>query len=317
MKIGFLSKSGVDIDQMKAQFAPQEIEILGSYEALDAAIADLDVLLAMNQGFTRFTVDADIIAKADKLKLVQHIGVAADITDTDAAAKRGIPVAVVPVQNCRSVAETGMFLVLGCAKKGRTAQRLVDQGAMGEFLCAELGGKTMCIVGLGAIGKMTVPMARGFGMRVIGVRRDPDKDGPIEGVDKIYATADLHAALGQADFTVLLIPLNEETANIMDAAAFKAMKDDSFLINMSRGGNVDRAALEAALANDEIGGYGTDVFWQEPNDPDDPLLKDERVFATPHSGGKSIEAIQGGAREVHANVMRLANGEAPINVLNM
>ena len=318
MQIGFLSKVDVNIDAMKSQFAPEPVQALRSREALAEAIAELDVLIAMNQGFPRFTIDAEILAKAKKLRLVQHTGVATDITDIETAAARGIPVATVPGRNSRSVAETGMYLLLGCAKKGRTAQRLVDQGAMGEFVCVELAGKTLCLVGLGRIGKMMVPMARGFGMRVIGVRRDASGDGSdVEGVERVFATADLHDALAEADFIVLVLPLNAETANIIDARAIAAMKEDAFLINLSRGGNIDRDALESALAANRIAGFGTDVFWQEPNDPDAPLFRDERVFATPHSGGKSIESIRGGTREVHANVMRLIRGEPLRNLANM
>lgn len=317
MRVGFLSKAGVDIAEMKKRFAPQELEIFGSRDALAQAIGELDVLIAQNQGFKRFTVDAGILAEAKKLRLIQHIGVAADITDVETAASRGIPVATVPVQNCRSVAETALYIMMGCAKRGRTAQRLVDEGSMAEFRCSELAGKTMCLVGLGTIGKMMVPMARGFGMEVIAVRQNVGKDGELEGVNRIYPTSDLLTAFGEADYVVLVLPLNDETANMINADALAAMKKDAYLINMSRGGHIDRPALEAALAADQIAGFGTDVFWQEPNDPDDPLLKDERVFATPHSGGKSVEAILGGTREVHANVMRLVNGEPLLNVGNM
>jgi phosphoglycerate dehydrogenase-like enzyme len=318
MKIGFLSKVDIEINEIQSHFAPEEVQIFRSKEELDAGIHDLEVLIAMNQGFKRFTVDADNLARAKNLRLVQHFGAAADITDIETAAAKGIPVALSPAQNSRSVAETAMYLMLGCAKKARMAQRFVDQGGMAEMTVVELSGKTMCLVGLGTIGKMMATMAGGFGMRVIGVRRDAAKDGgKIDGVEKIYATADLHDALADSDFVVLVLPLNAETANIIDANAFAVMKDDSYLINMSRGGNIDRPALEAALAGNQIAGFGTDVFWQEPNDPDDPLLRDERVFATPHSGGKSIEAVRGCVRTVHANVTRLKNGEPLQNVTNM
>lgn len=317
MRIGFLSKVEVNIDAMKSCFAPEPLQILRSREALANAVSDLEVLIAMNQGFRRFTIDAEILASAKKLRLIQHTGVATDVTDIETAAARGIPVATVPSQNRRSVAETGMYLLLGCAKRGRTAQRLVDEGSMGELVCVELAGKTLCLVGLGTIAKTMVPMARGFGMRVIGVRRDISKDGGgIEGVERIFAAADLHDALAEADFVVLLLPLTGETANIIDAGALGAMKRDAFLINLSRGGHVDREALEAALAANRIAGFGTDVFWQEPNDPAAPLFRDERVFATPHSGGKSLESIRGSAREVHANVMRLIKGEPLHNLAN-
>ena len=80
------------------------------------------------------------------------------------------------------------------------------------------------------------------------------------------------------------------------------MKSDAFLINMSRDDHIDRVVLEKALTDKNIAGFGTDVFWQEPINLDDSLLRDECVFATPHSGGKSYEAISGGTREVYKNI---------------
>lgn len=317
LKIGFLSKVDIHIDEVAALFAPEPVLNFQTRGELAAGIGDLDVLIAMNQGYTQFTIDAEMLAKADKLKLVQHHGVAADITDVDAAAARGIPVATVPGQNCRSVAEQAMFLMLGLAKRARTTQRLVEEGAMGDIVCSELSGRMLCLVGLGTIGKMLVPMARGFGMDVIGVRKDLSKDeGGIDGVERVFAVDALHTALAMADYTMLVLPLNRETINIIDGRAFAAMKDGAALVNLSRGGNVDRTALEAALEGGRLAGYATDVLWQEPHDPNDPLLKDERVFVTPHTGGKSIEAIQDTARAVYDNVMRLARGEKLQGVLN-
>jgi len=316
MKIGFLSKAGVDIAEMAKIFYPKKISIFNSRASLREAAHELDILIAQNQGFSRFTIDSSILRCARKLRLVQHIGVAADITDVKAAAKYGIPVATVPAQNCRSVAETAMYIMLGCAKRGRTAQRLVVEGSMAEFQCNELGGKMLCLIGLGTIGKMLVPMARGLGMNVIAVRRDISKDGEIDGIEKIYPTKDLFVALRQADYIILVLPLNEETFHIIDEKALSSMKSDAFIINMSRGDHISRSALEKALADRSIAGFGTDVFWQEPNDPDDPLIQDERVFATPHSGGKSYEAISGGTREVYKNIQRIIDGKVPFNIIS-
>ena len=210
-----------------------------------------------------------------------------------------------------------MYIMLGGAKRGRTAQRLVVEGSMAEFQCNELGGKMLCLIGLGTIGKMSVPMARGFGMSIIAVRRDISKDGDIDGVEKIYPTEDRYVALRQADYIILVLPLNEETFHIINEKAFSSMKSDAFLINMSRSNHIDRIALEKALADKSIAGFGTDVFWQEPTNPDDPLLRDERVFATPHSGGKSHRAISGVAREVCKKIQRVINGKVPFNIISL
>jgi phosphoglycerate dehydrogenase-like enzyme len=104
LKIGFLSKVDIHIKQVTSVFAPEPVQICRTKEELAEAIGDLEVLIAMNQGYERFTIDAGILAKAKNLRLIQHHGVATDITDIDEAAARGIPVATVPGQNCRSVA---------------------------------------------------------------------------------------------------------------------------------------------------------------------------------------------------------------------
>ena len=111
------------------------------------------------------------------------------------------------------------------------------------------------------------------------------------------------------------MPLNEETFHIINEKALSSMKSDAFLINMSRSNHIDRIALEKALADKSIAGFGTDVFWQEPTNPDDPLLRDERVFATPHSGGKSHEAISGVTPEVYKKIQRVINGKVPFNII--
>ena len=119
--------------EMAKVFYPKEISILNSHVSLRDAAHELDILIAQNQRFSRFPIGSGILRCAKKLRLVQHIGVAADITDVKAAAEYGIPVATVPAQNCRSVAETTMYIMLGCEKRGRTAQRLVVERSMAEF----------------------------------------------------------------------------------------------------------------------------------------------------------------------------------------
>jgi phosphoglycerate dehydrogenase-like enzyme len=317
LKIGFLSKVDVNIENIAKTFAPTPVISCRNKEELAKEIAGLEVLIVQNQGYGRDTVDAALIEKGKQLKLIQHHGVATDITDIAAARRCGIPVATIPGQNSRSVAEHAMYLLLAVVRRGRTVQRLLEEGRMGEVQCSELGGKTVCLVGLGTIGKMVAKMCSGFGMTVIGVRRDPAKDGgTVEGVSDIIAAAKLHDALKKSDFTILVLPLDDGTANIIDATAFDAMKDGAGLINVSRGGHVDRPALEAALESGRLSAYAADAYWSEPIDPNDPLLKDERVVVTPHTGGKSTESIARTAKAVYDNVMRVETGEPLRNVAN-
>ncbi len=317
MKIAFLSRTEINIRHLTAGLAPHPVTPCRSRDELLSAMGGIEVLVVQNQGFPHHTVDARCLEAGVKLRLVQHHGVACDATDVETATRLGIPVAAIPGQNSRSVAEHGFFLLLALARRARAARRLVDEGRMGELDCTELAGKTLCLIGLGTIGKMLAAMGRGFSMRVIGVRRNPGaEDARAAGVDQVYGVGRLREALAQADFTALVLPLNRETAGIISAAEFAAMKSGAMLVNLSRGAHVDRGALEAALARNGIAGFATDAYWTEPADPVDPLLRDERVIVTPHMGGKSIESIVRCVRAVRENVERLVRDELPVNVVN-
>jgi len=317
MKIAFLSKTEVNIRHLAAGMAPHELVPCRSRDQLRLAMPEIEVLVVQNQGFPHHAVDAACLAAGRKLRLVQHHGVACDATDVEAATRLGLPVATIPGQNSRSVAEHGFFLMLALARRARAAQRLVAEGRMGELDCIELAGKTLCLVGLGTIGKMLAAMARGFAMRVIAVRRNPGaEDARAAGVDAVYGTNQLREALAQADFTVLVLPLDRDTMGLIGAPEFAVMKRTALLVNLSRGAHVDRDALQAALARDGIAGFATDAYWTEPADPADALLRDERVIVTPHMGGKSIESIHRCVSAVRENVERVARSEPPVNVVN-
>ncbi len=317
MKVAFLSKTEINISYLIAGLAPHQVTACRTRQELLNAVPGMEVLVVQNQGFPHHTVDASCLEAGKGLRLVQHHGVACDATDVEAATRLGLPVATIPGQNSRSVAEHAFFLLLALARRARAAQRLVAEGRMGELDCPELSGKTLCLVGLGTIGKLLVAMGRGFSMRVIGVRRNPGaEDALTAGVDAIYGVDRLREALAQADFAVLALPLNRETIGLIGGPEFEVMKREVMLINVSRGPHVDREALQAALAQNQIAGFATDAYWTEPADPGDPLLRDERVIVTPHMGGKSIESIHRCVGAVRENVERVARGEAPLNVVN-
>lgn len=317
MRVAFLSKTEVNIGHLTAGLAPHPVTACRSKQALLDTIAEAEILVVQNQGFPHHAVDAACLTAGRNLRLIQHHGVACDATDVEAATRLGLPVATIPGLNSRSVAEHGFFLLLALARRARSAQRLVTEGRMGELDCLELAGKTLCLVGLGTIGKMMAAMARGFSMRVIAVRRNPGAEEPAAaGVDAVFGTDRLHEVLAQADFIVLVLPLDRDTMGLIGVPEFAVMKHTALLVNMSRGPHVDRAALQAALARNAIGGFATDAYWTEPADPADDLLRDERVIVTPHMGGKSIESIHRCVNAVRENIERVARGEAPVNVVN-
>jgi len=310
MKIAFLSKTEINIRYLTEGLAPHPVTACRSRDELMRALPDIEVLVVQNQGFAHNTVDAECLHAAKRLRLIQHHGVAHDATDAREAARLGIPVATIPGQNSRSVAEHAFFLLLALARRARESQDLVRAGRMGEVECTELEGKSLCVVGIGTIGTMLARMGKGFSMRVIGVRRNPSAgDVQRTGADLVLGVDRLREALAMADGVILSLPLNAGTFDLISDREFQVMKPGTLLVNVSRGPHVNRPALEAALRAGRLGGFATDAWWDEPADPADPLLRDARVIVTPHTGGKSIESIRRSVRAVRDNVERLERGE--------
>lgn len=318
MNIAVLCSAPISIDSLRNALQPYlPLTICQNRDQLARALPSADILVAQNKGFHFHIVDAELLATAKRLKLIQHHGVSYDATDAKAAAALGIPVAVTSGQNHASVAETAFHIMMCLAKKVHETQRSVRDGVMGKVLCVELAGKTLCLVGVGKIGKALAAMAKGFGMRVIGVRKRATTDDVAgSGIEKTCTIDQLGQALSISDFVILAIPLNPETFDLIGEAQFRAMKPGAMLVNVSRGPNVNREALLKALAENRIAGFGADVYWKEPADPADPLLQDPRVFITPHIGAESSEAINRMSMAVRANIDRFVKGEPLQNVVN-
>ena len=143
-----------------------------------------------------------------------------------------------------------------------------------------LRGQSLLVVGLGRIGGLVAAHARALGMRILAVRRT---QAPHPAVDALFAPADLHAALAQADVVTLHLRLTEETRHLIGRRALAAMKPGALLINTARGAVVDEAALVDALESGHLGGAYLDVFEEEPLPPENPLWRLENVFLTPHA----------------------------------
>lgn len=148
----------------------------------------------------------------------------------------------------------------------------------------EIEGRTMAIVGLGAIGEGIAVRARAFGMRVIGTKRSPER---VEGVDEVFAPDRLHEVLAQADAVAVAVPLTPATRGLIDADAFAAMKPDAVFVNVARGAVVDEAALVEAVRERRIAGAVLDVFETEPLPEDSPLWGLDNVLITPHVSGST------------------------------
>jgi phosphoglycerate dehydrogenase-like enzyme len=239
--------------------------------------------------------DRALIERLDSCKIVVRAGVGYDHIDIAACGRRGIPVCNVPDYGTTEVADHAIALMLGLARGlvSYHARLLADPVAgwhwSGAPLVRRLRGAVFGVVGLGRIGTATARRAAGLDMRISFY--DPYLPDGADLALGWRRLASLDALLAEADVVSLHCPLTAENANLIDAAALAAMRQDALLINTARGGLVDLAALEAALRGGLIGGAGLDVLPGEPPDPEHPLIQafrrrepglDGRLLLTPH-----------------------------------
>ncbi|MFA6411215.1 MAG: 2-hydroxyacid dehydrogenase [Syntrophales bacterium] len=261
---------------------------------------------------TMSAVNREHLAGSDRLRLIQQCGAGLEAVDLQAAAEMNIRVANVPTDisgNADSVAELGIYMMIGLSRDPRKMALCLANRQMGVPQGRALSGKTVGIIGLGGIGRALARRLKAFDVHLIGIKRqDPQKAKAELGLEWVGTPEDMKELLGRSDYVVLCLPLTTESRNMMERHTFDMMKGDSILINLSRGGLVDRGALEDALTAGKIGGAGLDVFWEEPPDPDDPIFR-YNVMATPHIGGVTDVSIRGIVRAVTENIRRLETGQ--------
>ncbi len=183
------------------------------------------------------------------------------------------------------ISETIFAMMLGLTRNIHTYVRNQAQKKWAHSgLKLEIHGKTIGIVGVGAIGKETAKLAQAFGMKVLGVRHS-GKDS--DHVDEMFTTEQLHHMLPHCDYVVNTVPLTPETRGMFGKKEFELMKDSSFFINIGRGETVEEKELIAALETGSIAGAGLDVFAKEPLEQDHPLWEMENVIITPHTAGST------------------------------
>lgn len=267
----------------------------GDAESLARLLPDCEVLWHVLQRCT-----AEMIANAPRLKLIQKIGVGVNTIDLDAAKQRGIPVCNLPGTNARAVAELSLGLMLSVLRRIPAFDRGLRSGtwtdaALQDGPC-ELGGKTVGLVGFGAIPRILTPILNAMGCSVIYTSRTPAADAAA-------AYRPLNRLLAEADIVSLHLPLVEETTHILDAQALAQMKPGAILINTGRGGLV-----EAALASGHLGGAGLDVFDAEPLPKQDPLLALPNVVVTPHIAWLTTETFARSFELAAENCRRIKSG---------
>jgi phosphoglycerate dehydrogenase-like enzyme len=265
---------------------------------------------------TMSVVGKEHLEAADHLRLIQQCGAGLEGVDIQAAHSLNIRVANVPTDisgNADSVAELGIYLMIGLSRHFRQMALSLKNRQTGIPPGRALSGKTVGIIGLGGIGRALARRLNGFGVHLMGLKRhDPQRAKEELGLEWAGTPSEMDVLLGRSDYVVLCLPLTSENRHLIGRQSFRAMKRDAYLINLSRGGLVDRDALEEALASKRIAGAGLDVFWEEPVDPNDPIFE-YNVLATPHIGGSTDISIRGIVIAVSENIRRLEKGEEPFH----
>ncbi len=312
MKILFAAPEnawGGFLGMLRSEIPHHDFEATGKFGA--DSLAGAHVLIPTMALITR-----EILETRDRLRLIQQCGSGLESVDVAAAKQMGINVANVPTDisgNADSVAELAIYLMIGLSRKVHEAAGRFKKGLMGEPQGMAIRGRTVGIVGLGGIGRALAKRLKPFGARILGIkRRDPASAADALGLEWAGRPEALHEMLGESDYVVLCLPVTPESLNLMDHEAFSAMKPGSFLINVSRGGLVNRDALSEALSKRLIAGAGLDVFWDEPPDPEDPIFR-ENIIATPHIAGCTDDSMRGIVAGVSENIQRIERGEPPLN----
>ena len=300
-----------------------EVEVAGwgqTHEALSekeiiARIPDIALLVVEVEQITE-----QIIRAASKLELIQVCRSGPGHVDVEAATARGIPVLATPGRNADSVADFTVGMLLGITRQISTAdEHLKNQGWSVEdeipyfhFRGPELAGKTIGLVGCGAIGGAFMKRMGGFMMRTLIYDPYVKPETLVEGGE----LADLDVVLQQADFIVILCPLTSETRDLIGPDEIVKLKPTSYVINPARAAVVNEEALYKAVENRKIAGAALDVFWQEPLPVDSPWRSLRNVLITPHIAGASDEVRMHQGNMLIEDLRLLRSGEIPQRVVN-
>ncbi|MEM4470835.1 MAG: hydroxyacid dehydrogenase [Zestosphaera sp.] len=258
-----------------------------SEKELSELVTDIDILLVRSKPL----VTAEVISKAEKLKIIARAGVGLDNIDVKVAEAKGIKVINTPEAPTRSVAELAIGLMLAVARKIAYSDRKMREGrwVKKEAEGVELKGKTLGIIGFGRIGREVAAIAsKGLGMKIL--YYDVYRASP-EVEKELGATyVDLENLFRESDVVSVHVPLTSETRGLVSEGLLKLMKKNAILINTSRGAVVDTKALIKALNEGWIAGAGLDVYEEEPLPPNHPLTQLDNVVLTPHIGASTEEA---------------------------
>lgn len=283
-------------------------------EELAARLAEIE--------FTALVVESDFVfdevfQRAPSLRFVGICRAATHHVDVEAATRHGVVVVNTPGRNDRAVAELGLGLMLSLARGIPAAHRYVAEGRWqnpaGPYINmrgVELAGRTLGVIGLGAIGRRLATIAAALDMEVIAY----DPYAPLTpGGPRL---TDLDGLLKRSDFVAVVAPRTAETEGMLDERRIALMRPTAYLVSLSDAGIVSEPALVAALGSRRLAGAALDVFETHPLRPDSPLMSLDNIILSPHLGGATAETIQRHSLSMASDLLRFLSGLRPQHMVN-
>jgi phosphoglycerate dehydrogenase-like enzyme len=308
--ICFQELGEMNVEQIKRAAPGFELIVVKGSEAWQSHLTDAEVIVGWNP-----LVAERCLQEGTKLRWVQNWGAGVNHIPLERFAERGIILTNTSGVHAFPIAETIFAMMLSFTRKLHVSIRLQMTKEWKPETPDEIHGKTICIVGVGAIGKETAKLAKAFGMTVWGVTYS-GKLSP--NVDKMVDRSGLEDALKASDYVVVTLPLTDETQQMIGEREFAAMKPTAMYINIGRGKTTDEKALVSALRCGIIAGAGLDVFEEEPLPADSPLWEMDNVIVSPHHSGSTVRyeerAVDIFIRNLHDFV---AGREPSINRVNL
>jgi D-3-phosphoglycerate dehydrogenase len=294
-----IHESGIKLLKEKKDFT---FEIIDNSDPvfIKKKIDDCDAIVLRT-----FRLSAELINSAKKLQIISRHGVGYDNVDLDTIKKRNITLAITATTNAVAVVEHVFFMMLNISKGHDMYDKCVKSGEFSKRSqlprTIELWNKKILIVGFGRIGQNLIKRCLGFEMEVFVYDPFIDENKIIFlGGKKV---SDIDSIIKDMDYVSVHVPLNDKTRNLINLNNMKTMKKTAILINAARGGVINESDLEVALNKNYIFGAGLDVFEKEPPDINNPLLKNKKVFLSPHTASFTEECMQRMSKETIQNII--------------
>jgi phosphoglycerate dehydrogenase-like enzyme len=252
--------------------------------------------------------DAPVVESAADLRVIARYGAGTGNVDLDAARRSGVVVTSTPGANAVAVAELALALMLALARRVAEGDRLVRGGGWAPLPGVQLAGRTVGLLGLGAVGTEVARRVGALGCRVLA--HDPALDAAAAR-ERGAELAPPERVVAEADVLSLHLPVTEDTRGMVDAAFLTAMRPGALLVNTARGELVDEAALAEALDSGRLAGAALDTLSDEPPAPENPLLGRHDVILTPHVGAQTAEATAAMGRMALDDLLAVLDGREP------